>query len=85
MSFTRVNYGPLDWYFTVDGEVHKVESCQTVKTAKQVLRNRIGSLPRNIGYKSQRKGMIGYFESYYGSHNHQVHWYKNGGGFVNLM
>jgi hypothetical protein len=77
MSFTKVNYGPLNWYITVDSEVHEVESCQTIRTAKKILRSRLGKpLPRNVGYKSQRKGAVGFYESYYGSHDHQKHWWS---------
>ena len=78
MSFTRLNYGPLNWYFTVDGEVHEVESCQKVSTAKQILRKRLGRpLPRYVGYTSQRKGGIGFYTSgTTGSHDHQKFWWS---------
>ena len=77
MSFTRINYGPLNWSFTIDGEIHRVEGCQKVATAKQILRKRLGKpIPRNVGYKSQRKGAVGFYESYLGSHDHQRHWWS---------
>ena len=87
MSFDRMDYGPLNWYITIDGEVHEVKSVQRISTAKKILRKRLGRpIPRNCGYTSQREGMIGYYAAgQYGTHAHQKHWFLHGGGFVNWM
>jgi len=79
MSFTRMDYGPLDWFITIDDEVHKVESVQKISTAKKILRKRLGRpIPRDAGYASMRKGGIGYFHAgRHGTHDHQKRWYGN--------
>lgn len=86
VKFGRLHYGPLNWFFTIDGEVHEVESVQKLVTAKGILRKRLGkSLPHNVAYKTQREGMIGYYSSHGGTLEHQRHWYYHGGGLVNQM
>lgn len=77
MTFDKLNYGPLDWFITIDGIVHTVEGEKRISTAKKTLRERLGRpIPRNAGYSSQRKGGVGFYSAgRQGTHDHQVRWY----------